>query len=134
MRLERGEPRDRVKRRRKRDEHDRIAKIRPLVVERDGYCRLARRIAQQMFGQCRGPSEWAHAPWLRRSKTMGRPPEDRHRTDGSFMLCDGHSDALDYHRIDVEPRTERGADGPCRWTRRVDSVAYVEEDMHGEEE
>lgn len=104
-----------------RRERQAIQTVRPKVVGRDGYCRLQ---GVQTMGPCLGPSEWAHLPSHRRSKTRGQAPEARHTTAGSLMLCAGHHDALDEHRMWVKETTERGADGPLLWSR--DDVVYKE--------
>lgn len=117
------EPRARTKRRKDRYEDAVARKVRDLVSDRDGYCRLARTAydasLRTLVGGCSGPSEWAHL--LRRSKTRGMPAEDRHSSETSVMLCNRHHQGpagYDGHAFDVRPLTGRGADGPLRYVRR----------------
>lgn len=113
-------PHRRTKERRKRHESKVVKQVRPQVVARDGYCRLseAARLHPENFGECEGPSEWSHYNAThRRSKTRGQPPEVRHTTAGSMMLCRQHSQDYDQNRIDIETQTDRGCDGPVRATR-----------------
>lgn len=100
-----------------------ISAVRAKTSRRDGPCRLAWVCAMprrwdgvEAFGACRGPSEWAHLGAHRRCKTRGQPPEARHTTAGSLMMCKRHHNAYDDHRIEITPMTPRGADGPLRWT------------------
>ncbi len=45
---------------------------------------------------------------------MGKPPEERHSTLWTAMLCDHHHELYDAHKFDLEQLTDRGADGPLR--------------------
>lgn len=124
--ISKGPTRKQEKARRDRRERKVIKAVRPQVERRDGRCRLATSGHDMLLvvGPCRGESEWAHLPSHRRSKTRGQAPEERHTTAGSLMLCDGHHDALDEHRLEVEAMTDRGADGPLLWT--ADAGRYEE--------
>jgi hypothetical protein len=112
------------------DAHERAIKwkVREKVQHRDGWCRVAR--SRQVNEQdkrnwdpyifppqfpCLGPSEWAHL--LRRSKTRGMAPEDRHTSKGSIKACRKHHTEIDQHRLSVTPLTDRGADGPLKFER-----------------
>lgn len=103
-----GEPRKRVKGRRRRAESQRKKSVRAQCVDRDGFCRL------MGLGPCSGVSEWAHLGDKKRFKTRGQAPEIRHTTAGSFMACSGHHRRYDAGEIQIEPTTERGADGSLR--------------------
>lgn len=116
MAIEKPEPRKRVKARRKRAEAKVVQAVRAKCVERDGYCRLAGGAARAVAGDCRGPSTWAHLAGHRRSQTRGRAPEDRHTTAGSLMLCAGHHEDEEQHRIRIEPTTPAGCDGTIKVT------------------
>lgn len=91
------------------------AKVRAVVAERDGYCRLSER--DDCFG-CDGVSEWAHMHEERRSKTRGLPPDQRHTTQGSLMLCKRHHDRYDGRsrpRLIITALSNNGADGLLRF-------------------
>lgn len=121
--LPKPESRRRAKARRDRKESAVIARVRNAVYDRDGYCRIGRdwRL-RALLGRCDGWSEWAHIGEKRRSHTRGMDPEVRHDSAGSMMLCHRHhqdgSGSYDRHGFEVEPLTERGADGPLRFVRR----------------
>jgi hypothetical protein len=121
-RAERSKARKRAKARERRKESVIGQRARKECVARDGYCRLQN--AQHLFGLCSGASEWAHFEEWKRWKTRGMDAEERHRSDRSLMLCDGHHDAYDHHALRVEAMTEDGTDGPLRWTR--DRTVYEE--------
>lgn len=169
LRFRKPEPLDRVRRRKRRRESDVVKAIRPLVVVRDGYCRVAARpfaicgtcgsvapvgslgcfvgalvpycgacadaaggsppmtlmdVRDWPFGQCDGPSEWAHFDALKRARTRGRPPEERHTTAGSLMLCRRHHDAYDDGDLLIDALTSDGCDGLLRYA--LERVVYVE--------
>ena len=86
---------DRARRKKKRTESKHALKIRALVAERDGYCRVNQAGATFLVGDCKGVSEWAHLGDFRRFKTRGLPPEQRHTTGGSLMLCSFHHASYD---------------------------------------
>lgn len=119
------EPRKRTKARRKRDERAVVQDVRSQVASRDGYCRCywfdreTRHQVWALLGPCAGRSEWAHL--RKRWETRGMAPEDRHDRRTSIMLCNRHhqDDAagFDRHAFEIEPVTERGADGPLRFIR-----------------
>lgn len=79
------------KRRRRVLERAVIALVRAACVARDGRCHVFRRTSVP----CAGPSEWAHAHPARRSKTRGKPPEERHTPEQSLILCARHHDMYD---------------------------------------
>ena len=121
--ISKGKPRRREKNREDREETAVIKKVRPQVVDRDGYCRLyrldviTRGAVTQIFGACEGPSEWSHYNEThRRSKTMGQAPELRHCVEHSMMLCRKHSQMYDQNQIRIKELTDRGCNGPIRAT------------------
>jgi hypothetical protein len=127
--------RSKAKAKARRLEVEVIAEVRPLVVERDGHCRLLSltspvyavdAMLKRAFGPCSGPSEWNHYGENRRSNTRGKSAEERHTTAGTMMNCERHHDDIDEHRIDVEDLTERGADGRLRFTHRASGLSYEE--------
>jgi hypothetical protein len=87
-----------------------IARIRAIVERRDVYCRIGKALCG--IGRCAGALEWAHLGDHRRFKTRGLPPEERHTTRGTLMLCSQHHHDYDQHRLEIEALTEREADGP----------------------
>ena len=118
-----GEPKKKTKARDKRKERVVVGDVRGDVVGRDGYCRLhwlhdaTRRQTAEIFGQCSGKSEWAHFGEHKRSKTRGRPADERHTTAGSLMLCKRHHTDYDEHRLDIMTLTPRGCDGQLKFIR-----------------
>ena len=78
---------------------------------RDGDCRIGYwgDTAVALFGECFGTPEWNH--FRRRSKSRGEPPEERHSTEVTGMLCGRHHDMVDEHEIDFDYLTEKRADG-----------------------
>ena len=107
--------------RHQRSESSVIKDIRPQVALRDGWCRIAKGLpASAPMGRCEGPSEWAHLGQHRRCHTRGMEPEERHTTGGSLMLCARHHRIYDgtigQSRMHIEALTDRGADGPLRFT------------------
>jgi hypothetical protein len=127
MSFPKPEPRSRVKRRARREAAAVVRDVRAQCVERDGHCRLLRDsfdggwcyscVPCESGRASAGPSEWAHLHSHRRSKTRGQAPEDRHTTQGSLMLCRSAHRAYDAHRLEIEPLTDAGCDGPivARW-------------------
>lgn len=101
-----------------------IKDVRAQVVERDGFCRVAKNLTLGFLGPCAGVSEWAHVGQHRRCFTRKMDPEVRHTTAGTVMFCSGHHHAYDGHTFTVEPLTEEGTDGP---------VAFVMGDQRFEE-
>jgi hypothetical protein len=90
--------------------------VRAEVMRRDTSCRFPRE--SRSFWPCdvMRPREWAHRTGWRRARTAGKPPEERHQTQGSFALCGSHHDAYDEFQIQEEAVDPgRGADGPLRW-------------------
>ena len=102
--------------------------VRPQVVERDGHCRLGGGppIVALVTGRCKGASQWAHFGPHRRSRTVNRPPEERHTRPGSLMLCDGHHDAYDDGLLVITALTDRECDGPLEFRRKGGVLAYSE--------
>jgi hypothetical protein len=94
-----------------------VKQVRPVVVERDGYCRVAQNRTLGFLGACAGVSEWAHIGEHRRCFTRKMEPEVRHTSAGTAMFCSGHHHAYDGHVFTVEPLTERGCDGPVAFVR-----------------
>lgn len=90
--------------------------IRETVAERDGYCKLAAYAG--VLGRCEGPSEWAHWGAWKRCKTRGLPPEDRHTTGGSLMLCRRHHRAYDAGQFNIVAVTEYGMDRAIAYQRK----------------
>lgn len=118
------EPHAKVKRRRQRQEKKVVSAVREQCVERDGDCRIGR--STRLFGACSGVPEWAHLGEKKRFKTRGLPPEIRHTTYGSLILCSGHHDAYDEHRITITPQTDRGADGPMTFVSADTRAQLIE--------
>lgn len=122
------EPRKRTKGRQQRQAAKVVKSVRAQCVSRDGYCRiqqdwlrspdpspLARECTHIAF-----PSEWAHMHVKRRSQTRGLPPEIRHTTKDSLMLCSRHHAEYDNKakpRLFITALTRKGADGPLKFTR-----------------
>jgi hypothetical protein len=100
-----------------------VKRIREIVVERDGYCRLAKIVPAHV---CCGVSQWSHWGDWKRYKTRNQDPERRHVSMGSLMLCLFSHYAYDKHHIHIEALTERGCDGPLRV--RIGSAVYEETD------
>lgn len=130
------EKRKRLKARKKRAETTVKKNVRMLCVEREGFCALnsaAMRwrngpkaftglkdvvlIPPNDVGACHGQSEWAHMHAKRRSKTLGLPPEKRHDTAHSLMLCHKHHEDYDAKRLVITALTRKGADGPLKFRR-----------------
>lgn len=89
--------------------------------KRDPVCRAATKVFQI---PCSGWREWAHIGPYRRFNTRHQPPERRHTTGGTAMLCHGHHEAYDRHRFDIEFLTDRECDGPLAF---VSGEVRVEE-------
>lgn len=95
-----------------------IARVRPIVMERDAPCRIGKNLLSGM-GPCAGVPEWAHLNRHRRCHTRGMKPEDRHTTAGSLALCTRHHRLYDgmflsssATRLYIDELTDEGADGP----------------------
>ena len=83
--------------------------IREQVQARDVYCR-----AYYMHKEtCMGVAAWAHMAGHRRFETRGLPPEQRHSTAWTLMLCAKHHADYDARRL----RITGNADGPLEFTR-----------------
>ena len=113
-----GRTRKQVKAKARRTEAAVKKAVRAACVERDGRCRVnSCRLTGAYMAD--GVSEWAHLHVKRRSKTRGLPPEERHTTAGSLILRREFHDAYDGRtrpRLIIEPLTDRGADGPLKFT------------------
>lgn len=111
-----------------------IARVRPIVMERDGYCRVGRNLLAAM-GPCGGHSQWAHLNRSRRCHTRGMTPEERHTTRGSVALCEFHHRRYDGNflsstmtRLYIVELTDEGADGPLAFVlgeRRYEETQRV---------
>lgn len=121
-----GEKRKTIKARRKRQERKVVMATRPQVALRDGYCR----VEATPLGDCRGPSEWAHFGEKKRFKTRGLPPEERHTTAHTLMLCEGHHDDYDEGRMTIEAKDARVCDGDLRF--EMDGIVWEEGEPNGE--
>lgn len=103
------EPRKRVKARTQRKAAEVVKSIRQQCVERDGDCRIGDwennpydwHSDSLNDGGCEGRSEWAHLGEFKRFKTRGQPPEVRHTTAGSLMLCTEHHRSYDSGRLTI---------------------------------
>lgn len=83
------------------------AKVRALVAERDGDCRME----HAGLGVCGGASEWCHLEESKRARTRGMPPDVRHTTAGSITACTTHHRRYDAGEIRIEYLSAKGADG-----------------------
>jgi hypothetical protein len=94
---------------------------------RDGDCRIGYwgEIAIALFGECMSTSEWNH--FRRRSKSRGEPPEERHSTEVTGMLCGRHHDMVDEHEIDFVYLTSKRADGLMKFWNAMGEL--VEHEM-----
>lgn len=110
MRLPKPEKRKTVKRRSKRVEDALAVLVRAACVDRDGCCRLSGEDLHKV-GYCDGPSEWAHMEGHRRFETRGLPPEKRHSTEWTLMLCRRHHGYYDAHAFTLECMSTKGANG-----------------------
>lgn len=113
--LPKGRTRKQLKARRDRDEAKVKRAVRAACLERDGYCRVwPSRVHIDL--ELAGPSEWAHMHVARRSKTRGQDATERHATATSLMLCRAHHTAYDGKTLVIEALTDKGADGPLKFT------------------
>ncbi len=121
-------PTARARAKRRRAEKPVADDVRARCVLRDGYCR-ARATSTKPYGDvltvevfmhvCEGSSQWAHLRGSTRAETRGMKPEQRHTTRGTLMLCQWLHDRYDgraHPRLNIEALTDRGADGPLRFT------------------
>lgn len=114
--LSKGKTRTQVKSQRARLEAKVKRIVRKAVAERDGRC-LVMRASGEPATWCEGPSEWAHFSGHRRSQTRGLPPERRHSTLFSGMLCRRHHMQEERGQYRVVYQTADYADGPVGWER-----------------
>lgn len=98
-------------------------------VRRDGFCRIGHwgDLAVELFGECYGKSEWNH--FHKRSLTRGMPPEERHSTRITGMLCVTHHRMVDDDDILFEYQTADGADQPMTFWPKGSLKQLVEEEM-----
>ncbi len=112
MMLPKGKTRKQEKAAVKRREVKILSAVRLSVFERDGGCRYP-------HDPHDGPLELAHLePW-RRSRTVNRPPEQRHLPEGLIVLCRRHHGLYDGGLgtgkvFDIETG-KLGANGVCRF-------------------
>ena len=123
--LPKGKTRRQVKARRDRADAKVEKAVRAACVERDHYCRVN---LYRLEGLLRpeagmGQHEFAHMHHKRRSKTRGLPPEERHSRTWCLMLCRSHHRRYDAKTLTIEALTDRGADGPLRFTFRGKSYS-----------
>ena len=106
--------RDKRKRTKRRADQEVINTVRVRVGLRDLDCRFP--LDARRRWPCDGFAEWAHRTPFRRSRTMGLPPEERHTTQGSMMLCTAHHRLYDTFQVYDQPTDlDAGANGPLRW-------------------
>lgn len=104
-----------------------VSTVRESCVNRDGPCRIK---GVERFPPCDGPSEWAHFGEMKRAKTRGMDPSERHTRQGSLMMCRHHHALYDgraHHqgsRLQIEALTTNGTDGPLRF--ELAGVVYDE--------
>lgn len=127
------EPRQKARARERRAEKPAMDVAYQHADGRDGYCRLywsdakTREQAWGLFGKCRGRSTLAHYNEThRRSKTRGRPPDERHQGQHAMKLCERHHSDYDQHRFEIEEMTEAGCDGRLRVRRAADGATFEE--------
>lgn len=116
------EPRTRTKGRKDRAEAKVKQSIRQQCVERDGDCRMAAArfdddLPRELYPhRCTTQAEWAHLRGHRRSQTRGQAPERRHTTQHSLMFCQALHALEEAGRLTVTYLSDRGCDGPLRFT------------------
>jgi len=88
--------------------------IRDQVMRRDAGCRAPIHRTAGDLGECNGPEAWAHMAGHRRFETRGLPPEQRHSTEWTLMLCAKHHADYDARRLRI---IGTNADGPLEFTR-----------------
>lgn len=113
--------RKRLKGRKARAEARVKKQVRAECEERDGYCLVLTRVG--IVGDCKGRSTWAHFAGHRRSQTRGLPPERRHDTRFSGMLCTKHHGQEERGVYQVVYRTVDYANGPVGWEPRQQKAA-----------
>lgn len=118
--ISKGKTRKQLKAKKDRAEAKQIKIVRAKCVIRDGFCRFhfGNDDTGGMLSHCIGPSAWCHLEDYKRARTRGMVPERRHTTAGSAMLCTTIHEAYDSGRLVLEFLTDRGADGPIRWSER----------------
>ena len=93
-----------------------VKRIRDAVRQRDRECRFPAEARVEWPCHPFLGAQWAHRPAWRRSRTRNKPPEERHQTQGSYLLCQLHHTALDHGEICEEAvDSTLGADGVIRW-------------------
>lgn len=111
--------RKRIAGRKRRAEAKVKQEVRAKCVTRDGDCRLQK----APWHDCGGESEWAHFEEKKRARTRGMPPEERHTTEGSLMLCTTAHRDYDAGRMAIEAQTLDGADGELTFFKGEDWYA-----------
>jgi hypothetical protein len=102
-----------------------IDRNRAKCVRRDGAlgCRIGYWQKTEIFGDCYGGSEWNH--FDKRSLTMNEPPEERHSSRITGMLCGTHHTLVDDHEIKFEYLTDAGADDVMKfWNDKGELVEH----------
>lgn len=88
--------------------------IRDQVQERDELCRACVEYVEYWTYRIAGLRlEWCHMEGHRRFETRGLPPEQRHSTTWTLMLCAKHHADYDARRLHITGN----ADGPLEFTR-----------------
>ena len=113
-----GKTRKQVKGKKDRAEATVEKAVRAACVSRDGFCRVNLYELEGLMKPATDlePGELAHMHHKRRSKTRGLPPEERHSRTWCLMLCRSHHRRYDAKTLTIERLTDRGADGPLRFT------------------
>jgi hypothetical protein len=88
------------------------AKVRAAVERRDVGCRACAMGLASTRVACTFP-QWCHMEGHRRFETRGLPPEQRHSTAWTLLLCAKHHADYDARRL----RITGNADGPLEFTR-----------------
>jgi len=101
--------------------------VRAICVARDGECRICNwednpdDWHDDYLNFCDDDpwqrSQWAHLGDKKRFKTRGMPPEERHTTAGSLMLCESAHRAYDAGELEIVALSDRGADGALEFRR-----------------
>jgi hypothetical protein len=120
-------PKKREKAKRQRQEKSVEQQVRALCVLRDGHCRVANVGSMYLrLGACDGPSQWCHLWDKKRAFTRGLPPEERHSTAWTCMMCACHHGFEEMHLLKVEPIDDtKGADGVLRFRKGVVSMLSI---------
>lgn len=112
------EPLKRTRARRTRQDDTYAATVRAKVIDRDHGCRVFWESTPRLAGYCAGPLQVAHLRGKRRSATMKQAPALRHSTAWECQLCQHHHTMEEHSDLTHEYLSDRGADGPMRWSLR----------------